>query len=230
MLPIDRQGCQRIEASFAVDPKLLYQFLVFDPMRLIVAQSLALIFFILTKRPFEPVYTRVALESEDMGADAVEEPAVVGDDNSTTCKVFQCLLQRAQRINVEVVRWFVQQQQVAALLQGDGQVHTVSHTARQLADLALLIRSTEIELSDICPGIDLFSAQLDQFVTASNGLPNGIVRFQVVVFLVDVSNPDRLAHFKRAAVGFLLADNHLEQGRLTGTIRANDSHYPGWWE
>ena len=62
------------------------------------------------------------LESERMSAHAVEEPAVVRDDHRAARKVLQRLLERAQRLDVEVVRRLVEQQQVAALAQRLGEV------------------------------------------------------------------------------------------------------------
>src|SRR5215831_322323 len=51
----------------------------------------------------EPDHAAVALEGEDMGRDAVEEPAIVADDDGAASEVAQRLLQRAQRVDVEVV-------------------------------------------------------------------------------------------------------------------------------
>ena len=44
------------------------------------------------------------LPREDVGGDAVEEPAVVGDNNGTARECKECIFQRAQGLNVKVVR------------------------------------------------------------------------------------------------------------------------------
>ena len=62
----------------------------------------------------EPDHLAVALEGEHVRGDAVEEPAVVADDDHAAGEVEQRVLERAQRVDVEVVGRLVEQQQVAA--------------------------------------------------------------------------------------------------------------------
>src|SRR5215210_4035738 len=57
---------------------------------------------------FEPRHLAVALEGEDVRRDPVEEPAVVADHDRTAGEVEQRLLERPQRVHVEVVRRLVQ--------------------------------------------------------------------------------------------------------------------------
>ena len=63
---------------------------------------------------FEPHDLAVALEGEHVRGDAVEEPAIVADDDGAAGEVEQRLLERAQRVDVEIVGRLVEQQQVAA--------------------------------------------------------------------------------------------------------------------
>src|SRR4051794_1027510 len=42
----------------------------------------------------EPDHLAVAFERQDMGGDAVEKPAVMGDDHGTACELGQRLLER----------------------------------------------------------------------------------------------------------------------------------------
>src|SRR6516162_2988095 len=58
-----------------------------------------------------------ALPREDVRRDAVEEPAVVRGDHRAARKLEQSVLQRSQRLNVEVVGRFVEHEDVAALFQ-----------------------------------------------------------------------------------------------------------------
>tara|TARA_B100000959_G_C14880133_1_gene582157 strand:- start:567 stop:725 length:159 start_codon:yes stop_codon:yes gene_type:complete len=52
-----------------------------------------------------------------MGADAVQEPPIVGDDNGTTGKGQQTFLQSSQGFNIEIVGRFVEQQDVGTTLE-----------------------------------------------------------------------------------------------------------------
>ena len=54
------------------------------------------------------------LAREDVRRDAVEEPAVVRDDHDAAGVLEQRVLERAQRLDVEVVRRLVEEQHVAA--------------------------------------------------------------------------------------------------------------------
>ena len=93
----------------------------------------------------EPDDLAVALEGQDVGGDAVEEPAVVADDHGAAGEAQQRLLQRAQRVDVEVVGRLVEQQQVAAAVQQLGQVDAVALAAGEVADLLLLVGPLEVE-------------------------------------------------------------------------------------
>src|SRR5438477_8370313 len=92
---------------------------VFDAVRLISfgAEPAFAIDFVILIIPFEPHDLAVALEGEHVRRDAVEEPAVVCDDQGAACEAQQRLLEGPQRVDIEIVGGLVEQQQVAALLQ-----------------------------------------------------------------------------------------------------------------
>ena len=73
------------------------------------AQTRLAIFFIIRVVSFEPNNFAVTFEREHMCSDSIEEPTVVGDHNRAAGEVFERLFQRAQCVDVKVVRWFVQQ-------------------------------------------------------------------------------------------------------------------------
>jgi hypothetical protein len=77
--------------------------------------------------------------------DAVEEPAVVGDDHGAAGKVQQRLLERPERIDVEVVRGLVEQEQVAAAASAAWPGGRGCARRRQDADLLLLVAALEAE-------------------------------------------------------------------------------------
>ena len=51
----------------------------------------------------------VAFEDDEVGADAVEEPAVVADDEGDACEFGQGFFEGAQGVDVEVVGGFVEE-------------------------------------------------------------------------------------------------------------------------
>ena len=100
----------------------------------------------------EPADLAVALEGEDVGRDPVEEPAIVADDDGAARERLEAGLERPERVDVEVVRRLVEEQDVAARLEQLGQVDPVPLAARQLADELLLVGAAEVEARDVGPG------------------------------------------------------------------------------
>ena len=60
----------------------------------------------------------------------------MADDDGAAGEVEERLLERAQRVDVEIVRRLVEQEQVAAALEQLGQVDAVALAAGELPDLA----------------------------------------------------------------------------------------------
>src|SRR5690349_25178226 len=66
-----------------------------------------------------------------MGGDAVEEPAVVADNDRAAGEILERLLERAQGADVEVVGRLVEQDHVGAGLEHLGEMHAVALAARE---------------------------------------------------------------------------------------------------
>ena len=96
---------------------------------------------------FEPVplgrVVVIAFPREDMRGDTVEEPTVVGNHHSAARELEQRVFEGFQGLDVQIVGGLVEQQQVAALLQGQGQVQTVALTTGQHTSQLLLIGALE---------------------------------------------------------------------------------------
>jgi pimeloyl-ACP methyl ester carboxylesterase len=103
------------------------------------AEALDLVLLVGLEVALEPEPVRAALPGQDVGRDPVQEPAVVAGDHRAAGELQQRVLQAGQGIDVEVVGRLVQQQQVAALLEGEGQVHPVALAARHDAGRLLLV-------------------------------------------------------------------------------------------
>ena len=87
-----------------------------DPLRLqrIRPQPLFLVLFVVLKVALEPFHVGLAFEGEDVGADAVEEEAVVADDDGATGEVDEGVFERAECFDVEVVGRLIKEKDVAA--------------------------------------------------------------------------------------------------------------------
>ena len=81
----------------------------------------------------------VRFKGQDVSRDPIEEPAIVAHDHRTAAEVRQTFFKGAQRINVQIVCWFVEQHQIAAGPQQLRQMHAVTFTTGKLPDKLLLI-------------------------------------------------------------------------------------------
>src|SRR5262249_23271279 len=94
-------------------------------------------------------HLRLALESEDVCADAVQEPAVVAGNEHAAGELEQRVLERSQGLDVEVVAGLVEQQHVRAGEHGLGEVHPAALAARERADLLLLVGAAYVEAAEV---------------------------------------------------------------------------------
>src|SRR5262245_7179298 len=166
----------------------------------------------------------VAFERQDVRRDAIEEPAIVADDHGASRKLEQRLLERAQRVDVEIVGGLVEQDHVAALAQQLGEVHAVALTAAELTDLLLLIGAGEVERGDVGARLHLAAAEHDGFFAAADLFPHRFFRVERLTTLIDVRELDGFADDELAVVSLFLADDHAEESRLAGAVRTDDAH------
>ena len=102
-------------------------------------------------------------------------------------------------------------------------MQAVAFTAREHADLLLLVGTLEVEPRAIGAARHLALAQQDHVVAVGEFLPHGLLVVQAVAALVDISHLDAVADAQRAAIGLLAAGEHAEQGGLAGAVGADDT-------
>ena len=159
-----------------------------------------------------------------MGTDTVEEPAVVTDDDRTTGKSLKSFLEGSQGIHVDIVGRFVKQQHISFLLQGDGQMQTISLTTREHTAFLLLIGSTEVETAQIGTHVDIASTQTDGLVALTHHLIDTLIGVDILMLLVNIREFHRLAHLKSACISLFQTHDETEEGGLTSTIGTNNAH------
>jgi hypothetical protein len=133
-------------------------------------------------------------------------------------ELLQRLFERLQRLDVQVVGGLVEQDQVAGLGEGLGQVHAVALTAREQSHLLLLVAALEVEGADVGARVDLALADHHHVQAAGDFLPDGFLGVEVVPALVHEGELHRIAQPDLALVGLLHAGDQLEQGRLAGAV------------
>ena len=165
-----------------------------------------------------------ALPRQDVRSDAVQEPAVVRGDDRAAGERQQRLLERLERLGVEVVGRLVEQQEVSALLERERQVQTVTLAAGEHAGTLLLVGALEAERRHVRAARDLLLAHDDVVVAVGDDLPHVLLGLEALAVLVDVGELHGLAQLERAARRLFLAHDHLEQRRLAHAVRADHAH------
>lgn len=127
--------------------------LAVDTMRLgcVLAQALDTVGLIGLKVALEPIpVARIlvgALPRQNVRGDAVQEHAVVANDHRAARELEQRRFERGQRLDVEVVRGLVEEQQVAALLERERQVQTIALTTGEYASTLLLVLALKAKVA-----------------------------------------------------------------------------------
>ena len=143
----------------------------------------------------------VALVGEDVRRHPVEEPPVVRDDDGAAGEVEQRVLERAERLDVQVVGRLVEEQQVAALLEGERQVEPVALAAGEDAGRLLLVRALEPERRHVGARRHLDVADLDVVQAVRDESPRpSCFGSRPAAGLVDVGDLDGLADLEVAGV------------------------------
>ena len=128
---IDFINAMIMSVLYSFRPSLPTNRLIPNSLRLgsFLTQSFAFVFFVLLVIAFKERPLRVTFSSEDVGTNAIEEPAVMADNNGTARELKQCIFQCAQGFNVQIIRWFIEQQHITACNQGMRQVQSTALAA-----------------------------------------------------------------------------------------------------
>ena len=160
-----------------------------------------------------------------MRGHAIEKPAIVRDDDCASGEILQRFLQRPHRVDVEIVRRLVEQQNVGSFFQHTGQVDAIAFAARQRPHLFLLILAGEIEARHVGPGRHLPRAEVDDVGAAGNLFEDRLTAVERPV-LIDICDLHCLADTDLASVRLFLADDHSDErglSRAVGTDHADDA-------
>ncbi|MNC18214.1 hypothetical protein D3C75_661110 [compost metagenome] len=140
---------------------------------------------------------RFLFDMNDFVYHRIEEVAVVRDQNQRTLIAFQPLLQPDHRIKIEVVGWFIEQQEVGAADQRLGKVKTHPPAAGEIADRAFKLFVAEAQTVQQRGGAGANGPRIDSVqlaVDIGNGVPVvalvGSIQlgFELAVFPITVNN------------------------------------------
>ena len=98
-----------------------------------------------------------------MGAQSIQKVSVVRNDHRCPLKLPEGFFERSQRLDVQVIRWLIQQNQVGALAESLGQMNPVAFAATQIANALLLRCPLQVERRNISPYLDISTVDIDVF-------------------------------------------------------------------
>ena len=159
-----------------------------------------------------------------MRGDAVQEHTVVANDHRAARELEQRRFERGQRLDVEVVRGLVEEQQVAALLERKRQVQTVALATGKYASALLLVLALKAKARHVCAAGDLGLADHHVVQAVRDDLPQVLIGVDAGAVLIDIGDLDGLAHLELARSQRLQAHDGLEQRGLAHTVGADDAH------
>ena len=148
----------------------------------------------------------------------------MANDHRAARELEQCRLERGQRLDVEVVRGLVEEQQVATLLERKRQVQTVALATGKYASALLLVLALKAKARHVRAAGDLGLAHHHVVQAVRDDLPQVLIGVDAGAVLIDVRNLDGLAHLELARSQRLQTHNRLEQRGLAHTVGADDAH------
>ncbi|MPL74802.1 hypothetical protein SDC9_20621 [bioreactor metagenome] len=172
----------------------------------------------------------VALHRDRRRRDAVDEVAVVADQQHGAVIFAEDVLQQIQRLDVEIVRRLVEDQQVRGLRHDPRKQKPRPFAARQRADRRARLALVEEEVLEIGHHM-LRPAAHHHLVGLARDPHVGVVHHPVPERLVEIERGTRLvedrnleigAERHRARVGRDLAGQHLQQRGLAHAVRADE--------
>ncbi len=89
----------------------------------------------------------------------------------------------------------------------------------------LLVASLEPETAAVGPRGDLLFPEDDLLGVVADLLVDGLFAGEDIAVLVDPGHLDGRSDIDHPGIGFLDADDHLEQGGFSSPVRAHDSHH-----
>ncbi len=108
-------------------------------------------------------------------------------------------------------------------------MHAITFPAREVFYFFLLIRPGKVEPRAVATRVDLDLAKLHRVLAVRNDFIYGLIPVEASI-LIHVAQLHRLADYDGASIGFFFSNDHLEHGRLAGTVRANHTDDSTLWE
>ena len=171
----------------------------------------------------EVAHPPIAGERVHVVAHALDEVAIVADDHERSGPAVEQVLERRQRVDVEVVRRLVQQQHVRLVHQQAHQLQASPLAAREVSQIGPLAVSAEAEALAQLAGRDLVAvAERDAAAHELERLEHAQAAIQLLEVLREVGDSHRLPAHHAAARRLELARHQPDHARLARPVDADE--------
>src|SRR5207248_10011823 len=167
------------------------------------------------------IYAAFAFESEDRGANPIQEIAIVTHHEDAAAEGDERFLEQAQRSEIEIVRRFVEHQDVAAALQDFSKQHPAPFAAAELRNLRVDAFLAEKKSPQISAQRDALLAERDMFSAAPDFFPNCFFIVEEEPILIDVIDLGPRADLHCTARGGQFLQNDFEERGFAEAVAAD---------
>src|SRR5436190_1922310 len=164
-----------------------------------------------------------AFEREDRGANAIQKIAIMAYHDDAAAEGDERFLEQAQRAEIEIVRRFVEHQNVAASLQDFSKQHPAAFAAAELRNLRVDALFAEKKSPQISAQGDALLTERDVFSTAPDFFPNRFLIVEEEPILIDVIDLGSRADLHCTARGGQFLQNDFEERRLAESVATDNT-------
>src|SRR5437764_7153360 len=173
-------------------------------------------------------HAALAFKSENRGTTAIQKIAIMTHHDDAAAEVDERFLEQAQRSEIEIVRRFVEHQNVAASLQDFSEQHPAPFAAAELRNLRVDALFAEKKSPQISAQRDALLAERDMFSAASDFFPNRFLIVEEEPILIDVIDLGARTDLHCTARNGQFLQNDFEERRLAESIATDNTEaFPG---
>src|SRR5205823_8931464 len=168
-------------------------------------------------------HAALAFESENRGTNAIQKIAIMTHHDDAAAEGDERFLEQAQRSEIEIVRRFVEHQNVAASLQDFSEKHPAPFAAAELRNLGVDALFAEKKSPQVSAQRDALLAERDVFSATPDLFPNRFLIVEEESILIDVIDLGSRAdlHFTAGDGQFL--QNDFEERGFAESVAADNT-------
>src|SRR5205809_6281773 len=169
-----------------------------------------------------------AFESENRGTNAIQKIAIMTHHDDAAAESDERFLEQAQRSEIEIVRRFVEHQNVPAALQDFSEQHPAPFAAAELRNLRVDALFAEKKSPQISAQRDALLAECDVFSATPDFFPNRFLIVKEEPILIDVIDLGSRPDLHCTARGGQFLQNDFEERRLAESVATDNTEaFPG---